>query len=416
MNLNDSDILFALMGDSHITPDKWGYREVKKAFEIYTRLGVDAFVLTGDIIYQVDNWERPTTTLSEKPYDYYNELKRKYTNNKPIIYCMGNHEYAQNTNPEPELLTDAVKLFEKETSQKARLHTVINGFHFIAANISDFCCTVTADTEEWCEKEIDKALAEDDTKPVFVIIHEPVQETVIGSKSNGNAAYSKQFKDFLNERSRVVFLCGHVHTAVQNPRSIWQDGFTAVHSPNTSVGALSDDGIANEEPVWQISQGLLVSVKDNYIKIYKLDFNADKFIGEPWEIDINSGRKGFLYTDKRFKNTNKPYFGDDARLETERDDTGRTYVKFTRAQCEAYGKNQDGFAAAYNIKVTDAESGKTVSDMWYQSDYYRAEPTCEPLKKHIDGLISGHKYIFEIYAANPFGAISEKPLRKEITG
>ena len=59
----DTDILFGLMGDSHITFEGAGVQEVKKALEIYSQIGVEALVFTGDIIYQVDNWNGPTTKV-----------------------------------------------------------------------------------------------------------------------------------------------------------------------------------------------------------------------------------------------------------------------------------------------------------------------------------------------------------------
>ena len=410
----DTDILFGLMGDSHITFEGAGVREVKKALEIYSQIGVEALVFTGDIIYQADNWNGPTTKVIKQPYEYYNKLINDCAKNVPIVYCMGNHEYAQNNEASEALLKDAVSLFEEQTSQKVKFHTVIKGFHFITAEINDFCCRVTRDTEEWVENEIEKALSDDEEKPVFVIMHAPIQETVIDSPKKENAKYSDEFKKFLNQRNRIVFLCGHLHTAAQNPRSIWQDGFTVVHSPNTAVGALGNDGINNEESVCGISQGLIVAVKDNYVKIYKLDFNTDELIGEPWEIDINAGRSGFLYTDKRFKNTNKPYFDNNAELNVKINGGGKACVCFSRALCEPYGKNQDGFAAAYNIKVTDKQSGEIVSDLWYQADYYYTVPHGDFLEKNIAGLEYGRRYVFEIYAVNPLGSVSEKPLKKEL--
>ena len=327
---------------------------------------------------------------------------------------MGNHEYVQNVNAEQCLLDGAVKLFVKNTAQPVKYHTEINGFHFITANVSDFSCGIKKETEEWVENEISEVLKNySDNKPIFVIIHEPIQETVIGSESNKTSNYSKEFKQFLNRDSRIVFLCGHIHTAAQNPRTIWQDGFTVIHSPHTCVGALANDGIKNEEAVWRISQGLIIGVKNNYIKVFKIDFNTHLMIGEPWEIDINTGKAGFLYTDKRFKESNRPYFESNAEIEASIGSDGITEICFTRAVCEAYGKNQDGFAASYNIKVTEINSKKLVSDLWYQADYYYTVPRITPLFKRINGLSKGVGYIFEIYAANPFGKVSSEPLKKK---
>lgn len=411
---DDYDIVFGVIGDSHITFEGSGVPEVDNALKIYKDIGVDALVFTGDIIYEADNFLKPTERLLEEPYLFYKKLINENAGDIPIVYCMGNHEYAQNTRATQQLLNDAVKLFVENVSQPVRYHTVIKDFHFITANVSDFSCNISRDTECWVEQEVTEALKNNDGRPIFVIIHEPIQETVIGSENKENAKYSDEFKRFLNKDARIVFLCGHIHTAAQNPLSIWQEGFTVVHSPHTSVGALSNDGIKNEDPVWRISQGLLFCVKNNLIKIFKIDFNTHMPIGMPWEIDINAGSSGFLYTDKRFEESNPPYFESNAEIEARIDLEGTAEIYFTRAVCKESKKNQDGFAAAYNIRVTETESKNIVSDLWYQADYYYSVPINKPLCKKIHSLCKGKSYIFEIKAANPFGKMSVNTLRKEI--
>ena len=153
-----------------------------------------------------------------------------------LIVGMGNHDFRGGL--EASAWTeDAAKKLEaafKETFglESADQHVVIGGYHFISLspNAENLGNNVGESYSEaklaWLEAEIQKAIAEDATKPVFVMQHHHASGTVYGS----GAAGGKQagLYNLLSKYPQVVDFSGHSHYPVNDPRNVWQGAFTAI--------------------------------------------------------------------------------------------------------------------------------------------------------------------------------------------
>ena len=122
----------------------------------------------------------------------------------------------------------ALDYFKNVTGIDADNHVVINGFHFITLSQSKNEGEKYGEYQrEWLKEQLDAAVKDDPSKPIFVAHHEHVKNTVYGG-SDFDGWGIDYFRDILNQYPQVVHFSGHSHYPVNDPRSIWQGEFTAV--------------------------------------------------------------------------------------------------------------------------------------------------------------------------------------------
>ena len=91
---------------------------------------------------------------------------------------MGNHDY----NSFPNLPKLLQKRFSDILNEKPFSHKIINGFHFINWSSMDGT-TVTCNINlNWIKNQIEIALKEDSSKPIFVTTHLNPKGTIYGSE------------------------------------------------------------------------------------------------------------------------------------------------------------------------------------------------------------------------------------------
>ena len=105
---------------------------------------------------------------------------------------------------------------KKYTGQPLYSHNVVNGYHFICWSSSDGSYDKSYQNKKQVRAEIDKAVKDDPTKPVFVISHLNPSDTVYGSDDWGNDDIADVLKDY----PQVVSLSGHSHYSIIDERSI----------------------------------------------------------------------------------------------------------------------------------------------------------------------------------------------------
>lgn len=388
-------------------------KKLDKALTTYDAQNVDGIVMNGDIVYQVNSSFSNSTAddLSEIPYTIVKDVLSKHgyfdlETNTPadnIVYSTGNHEFPQ-ANVDTEVGQRALDLFKTQMNMDIKEDTVINGFHCITAGGATYSSVMTEETKNWVLERIDAAHAEDETKPVFVFMHHPIHETVIGSDAVSNSRYGADFKAELNKRPYCIVFTAHNHTPSQNPLSVWQDGFTVVHSPLIAGGYLGIENGVSADLVPnlkgnittdQSSQGLMLDVStDNVVSIYRFNFISDEIIGEPYVIDISAGADGFKY---KSRTARVPYFESRAALIKEAVGDNSIKITFPSALVGAENGENEGYVSKYRVEAIDDAYDAVSFSKTYTSDYY-----CSPsLRKEtftveITGLDEAEKYTVKV--------------------
>ena len=424
----DVTLRMGVIADSQFAVTDTGTDKLNEALKAFSQIDAeyDGLAMVGDIIYQptsakdktaATKEEAKTAYLREEPYNMLNTSLNTYAAGKEYFYAVGNHEFPLNTT-NSVIAEAALDLYEEKMSGQTRLmDKTFNGYHFITAAPKDYSNALTAGSETWLKEKIDAAIAEEGgvDKPVFVLLHEPIQNTTYGSRTD-TICYSAEFKEYLQTKPQVVVLTGHTHYATRDPETIWQDGFTVVSCGCTGGSMSGRDATYSEG-----NETMLLEVDaNNVVSIYRMDINSGEYIGNPWVLDIpamvEDTKDGTVdtdvwnYTDARTGEAKNPMFPKDARLTVTELNSDGFGLSFPKGENEAV--NEDGFVIAYRIQVINQKTQQQVQDYQISTDYYKYEQA-ETISTTIEKLAGNTKYTVNVYGISPFGTQSE-PLTRTV--
>ncbi len=188
----------------------------------YSNVIIDAMSFTGGRLHaSLSNGD--TTEGYPSNFDSINQITARYAPNVPVIACYGNHEG----------IGKQIQFQQKMGYKPDSVH-VINGFTFITTNIdqgydSDSTYSYNPTTCDFVKKELDKAVAKDPTKPIFVTAHVPLKD----STSTGIA----RLRDVVKNYPQVYVLSGHNHSSFSANSFYGVNGDKPFHEfENASLG------------------------------------------------------------------------------------------------------------------------------------------------------------------------------------
>ncbi|MCL2879119.1 MAG: metallophosphoesterase [Treponema sp.] len=444
---SDYDLRFGVVGDVHIGytgrgASSLGYSleaRLAKVLQWYNTLeGVDALAINGDI---TDNGTAAMWTTYKNTVDT-NKGKLQ------MIAVMGNHDaYPSDKNA-------ATNDFQTYTGQKNLAHYVINGYHLIALTAASG--TVTADAaaqggaiasaraatpcssgdsigasvQDWLRTRIDYAKTQAPGRPVFVFLHQPVYKTFYVSDvwyttSFGSDPMTGWFKD----DPQVVIFGSHIHSPNNEPRSIWQGGFTAVNAPSINyiemeTGYLGDNsGGTSNSPYPKIGstaygQGFVVSVKGSKVIIDNYDFDLSEGptplsnvikIPQTWEFDVSKPDDFPYTTAKRQTQKTTPVF--ETAVPSGAILSGITLKQIRETSVEVAFKQAripepnpgNEVVHSYRFDFINKNTGSTDKTVKQWSDFMLTPRLQNPVyTQTIGGLASGTDYELRIYAVGSY--------------
>lgn len=280
-------------------------------------------------------------------------------------------------------------------------HYVINGYHFITISRSNVDGVRYADYQrEWLKAELDKAVADDPNKPIFVSHHEHVDNTVYGS-SDFEGWDDEFFKDIFVQYPQIVHFSGHSHYPLNDPRSVWQGEFTAI-----GTGALyyveltvEDERTVHPDGYKDVYTYWIVEVDaNNRLRLRGIDLAEEKILCE-YILDNPADPANREYTpEKQAARSTAPVFAEDARVDMKKS-WGKVKLTFDSA------KSTDGMPVfLYKIVVNDADGNEVYND-WLLPEYYSA--TVAETNTIDLGRLSKGYYTAKIIAETAYGVQSE---------
>ena len=191
-----------------------------------------------DAIFFVGDFAQ--TGYDDEFEDFFSTVNTYAKEGTLVRAVLGNHEfratrYDDGTNKDDRYSnTSIAATYEKYMSygdyDEVDAHLLVGDYHCIILNMDRYSDYVKFSPEklEWLEKRLKIAAADDPTgeKPIFVFQHMPASGTVNGIQSGGDKALRK----VLNQFPQVVDFSGHSHRPITDPRSIWQEEFTAINT------------------------------------------------------------------------------------------------------------------------------------------------------------------------------------------
>ena len=210
-----------------------GMRNLERALDVLAGFHPDVVVNAGDI---------SDTGRDAAAVAYYKKRCDARLGPLPHIACMGNHELAfipdelKAQRTVAAIRRDFNAVFGYPAGSRAVRRT-IGGYDFVALSLSD-CAGYTDDELAELKGLLDASVARDASKPIFVVTHYHPQNTV-----NDSASWwmGGGLRRLLDGYAQVVSLSGHTHAPLQDPRSIWQGGFTAIETSTLCYGCIFND-------------------------------------------------------------------------------------------------------------------------------------------------------------------------------
>jgi len=340
---------------------------------------LDGVVLLGDILY--------TSETATPNYDFvtnstpFNEIKDA----GKLMYIMGNHEYPLNATlaKAPEKVEEAQTLFIEKTGEPLQEDTVIGGFHFITVSSQDYTNALTLEQEQYIMERVNIALSEDDKKPVFLFLHQPVDGTLNGSLKSDKQ--SSEFEEFVKNEPRLVVVCGHMHYTLSDPHSIYQvpGGATFLYTSVVSTSVGQDMSYADLPHREYSSQGIILNVNDKTnvvtLKRFYVDQKDPAFLeGGDWVLDIPAmiKEKGnsepsldvYKYTNARESLSMAPSFGEGSTVTvTEISDRS---IDFTFPNATPAKEDDNNYVGYYKVDIYNAVTNELLQGNKIISDFF----------------------------------------------
>ncbi|MBR4859594.1 MAG: metallophosphoesterase [Clostridia bacterium] len=292
---------------------------------------------------------------------------------------------------------ESLTLYSEIMEQETDFHRVINGFHFIGVSASINEGEHYGEYQKkWLKEQLDLAVSDDPSKPVFVMQHEHILNTVYGS-SDFEGWGMPDFAEILKEYPQVIDFSGHSHYPINDARSIWQGEYTALGTGGLYYAEITVDDVRTVHPenYRSCSTFWVVEIdKDNRIRLRAVDLLAKEYL---CEYILESPFDRSYTPEKRLEASKAPVFDTDASLKIS---NGK--VKFSAAQ------SADGMPIfIYRAFAVDAQGnripvGKTVPK------YYRYDVP-DRVTIELENLPQG-EYTVEVVAENCYG-IQSAPLK-----
>ncbi|MDN3017765.1 metallophosphoesterase [Paenibacillus sp. BSR1-1] len=389
------NLQLSVMSDVHINKDMPS-NKFENALNDLNRVAprYDAIAVVGDF----------TDAGYEEEYQTFTNLLKTYKN--PLaesIISIGNHEYRETiVDPASPVTDDELKArfmhYNGDPITKVYFDKWIKGYHFISLggelspkSLSPYEVSnpgardwayISEEQYQWLEQTLPVNAASN--KPIFVLLHQPIANTVYGSDRYNAGFDNQRLLAILKKYPQAILISGHTHYLLNHPKSIYQDGFTMVNT--SSVASTWYDGGS----VPTLSQGYVINVYDD-----RVEFKAREFSNGTW-IRTETIPIPFKETTK---DVSKPSFPASAK-------TGISTIGTTNAAFTWDRGKDDTVVDRYVIKK-DGQLVKTVYSRYWEPE--------ETLSLSVNNLFPNTTYTYEVFAVDAYDHVSDNPLKITFT-
>lgn len=268
---------FNVVSDIHINVNG-GSQEAAKHFEealkdikLFNKDSWGLFVV-GDI----------ADTGNANEYDKMWDIAKLYGEGLPIYLTVGNHD----------LMLDETEgkaaFMENAGVSTIYYERIIQGYHFLfmGSEKSGNQAYFSDQQLKWLETTLNSCREEDDKKPVFLFVHQPLGNTVAGSfpgqgwdgvSDENNCA--EKFRNILKSNSQIVMFNGHTHWDMNSEKTLHYKTEELPFILNTaSVAYLWSSYDIPEGEFLEGSQGYFVRIYEDKVIVLGRDFLENKFI------------------------------------------------------------------------------------------------------------------------------------------
>lgn len=323
---------------------------------------------------------------------------------KPLL-CMGNHEFYGGSK----------ELWQKTFDAPLEIHEVINGCHFIGFSPDRGTCG-NGDYKgslDWLERQLNEATQDAPDKPIFVFQHYPITGTVYGTLPDDNSSGIGDLYPLFQKYPKVIDFAGHSHYPINDPRSAWQDKFTAF-----GTGTLREFWVTPRKPGYSerpsgssdAAQFYIVEVDEKGGVVLRLyDLITDSFFPFVYTVVEAGNLSEYLYTNNRYEKSTSPRWKENDRLDISEVHSLGAKFRFPQASDDAV---MDYYRLSFERKIEDRWKDE-LNYHAFSDNFHRNMP--DALDVPVYCLKPDSRYRVAVRAVNCFKKESEKTLNLEFS-
>lgn len=286
------NVQFAVMSDTQ--PGRAGgrarkgtpYWSLEYAYKKFDKLGIDAILFAGDIsVFSIPAVYDEFRSIYDDTFAARGDKAPKF------LPVMGNHDYwvPAGKHADPYAKNRKTQIEREEIFKKhlkldtVNHHVVVKGYDFIG--ISFHGGTIASkENLAFVQQALEKAVARDPKKPIFVYAHNHVANTVLDSGHRHNLPLYELFKKY----PQVVYFSGHTHRPNEDERTIHQRDFTSIGTSTMNYTWFTGP-LLYPHGSHTSRHAMHVSVEDDKITVRRFQIKDDTEIldnGQPWIIPL----------------------------------------------------------------------------------------------------------------------------------
>ena len=384
---------------------------LERAYQRFTRENpnMEAVVALGSL----------TNSGTIEQFEIYKDIMQTHSSAQRNLLTLGNLDNSEVDG------NDAQERFFEVFDQEAAKVTKINGYHFITINTRDDEANTSSLSyhKSWMEARLAEAHAEDPDLPIFVFQHHPEENNLLGSTTGVEPGSG--LHDIYSQYPQVVLFSGRSYISFADPRAIWQEDYTAIHT-----GALYQTGLDRHHPLTTLtpragytdtmhnalnvtvlepynrgdsSTALIVEVSGTQVTVRRIDMFWDTEIATKFVFDTSVNKNQFPYREAaRISASNAPQFGGGAQISFTPGEKRFSFT-FPQAQNTSSSIGDDG-AHFYKVTVKNAESGDVLHNYNLHGGHYMfPRPTTVKFDSYGVGIVAGGQYEVSITPVGFFG-------------
>lgn len=396
---------FVVISDTHMKPsDSESDTKIRNTLDYFVGKKPDAIFIVGDVT----------------DYGYESEYQRmvaavsaKVPETIPVYYTTGNHDLYQ----DPE-----ANHFKNYFKQEPNQYLEIKGHPFIIVGMNSKSSPYYNSTAStFLAEKLQYAAAKFPNKPIFVMYHVGLTNTVYGTTSSvsGEGWGSSYLQTIVNQYPQVIAFSGHSHFPLGDERSIHQNVFTSVNLGSVTYSEIENgfEGGIHPTNFKEVTEGVYVTPVDNEslkaANSYFKDFKVQRFdtyrkeeIKNPWLIKAPHNGTAFIYKNRTGA---IPAFAANATVTIKDITSSGGKLEWSQAS----SPNDYDKVHHYEISVLD-ESNKVLSTKKVFSQFYLNSNTPAKLTYDVTGLAHSTSYKIQVVAVNSIYTNKSSPIETAI--